>query len=341
MNKKDFTGAYDTLREVSPYESDILESETYRQLLADAGVTPEDSRADGLKMRLAAETAKQAAEEAEKLTAAGAQERYSGILMRFLDGQFSARSAEERRAIVLEILNRVAELSGSPFTETENLSLSELDEDELEQELTRMLYHLTHKLLSKKAYLEEALEEDDEEDDEEDGWETGVPFSAGAAMGAGYYASESLRKTPEVIGAASGAASYLLQRDLYADEACAAEIAGIIMLTIGGVLILSVLEIAVISTYVSAVNGAITGTAAEILAAIGAKFKEAASMFSWELKLGAGAGAAGLLLQGVARALRKRQDQYGSASIQTAADTDDRTWNAPLFSPSEADVFAE
>lgn len=204
MDSNEYIKMYQRLCEISECDSDIYMSEEYENLLQESGAgTREDNIVQILQMQLAAEEFKDDMDDIiRKIENNGykveLQEIQKHFIKRFLERKLKRYSAEEQRAIIIEMLGNTNDLLKNITDAGQIFQMMKSSIEELQEQLEEAIAQLSSAVLQETMH---GLEEIDESNFD-NGNHT---FSSGAGACAAYLCDSELRNFPECIGAISGA----------------------------------------------------------------------------------------------------------------------------------------
>ncbi len=210
MDKKEYRNIYNYLKKISEYDADILSSERYEQLLSVSDLeTSQNLFEDSLRMQLAEEAFERISlilleSEPEPMPIEMQQEQFVRQMIR---RKISFYAEEEKRALLLEMIQNLKEYQRNPMKEKEALQLRQKSLQSLEV----LEEPLIEEIIDVSVKLVETIDVNDWKEDtiHSESEEIESDFCVGASAGAVYMLDEKLRIYPEVIGIITGATAVI------------------------------------------------------------------------------------------------------------------------------------
>ncbi len=214
MNKKEYKSVYNYLKKISEYDADILSSVRYKQLLSEFNLeTPQNLREDSLKMQLVEESFENISGtllDFKSLPIETQQEEViwqrEEFVRQMIRRRISFYSEEEKRALLLQMIQDLREYQEIPMEEKEVLQLRQKSLETLEELLVEEIIEVSSELVGTidvNDWEIDAIHSENEKIESD--------FSAGASAGAVYMLEEQMRAYPEGIGIVTGATASTFQ----------------------------------------------------------------------------------------------------------------------------------
>lgn len=312
INREEYMESYRRLQKISEYDADIYASEDYEELLLASGLgTRTENLGANIQMQLAEGAFRRTAGEALKnFETLNMRDRQSRFIRETMRRKLSLYSPEERRAVLIDMIEACAKLAGAPLGEQDCLRLTQKTSDELEEQLVDAITQLSF-VVMEKGETDNLWQEEEYGD-----WNVSESstFSAGAGCGAAYLHGGALREYPETIGTVTGAASALSDSLDQTEGADAVEIMASVLLMISASVIITILFSASLGAGALMASMAVESGAAVTLAGLADCFVSCVSLFAVELKIAVGAGISGLIAGAIAFIKEHWRNRKESAS---------------------------
>lgn len=324
LNITDYSRVYQRLREISEFDSDIYMSEDYEALLVQSGMgTREDNIGSLVQMQSASEGFRQndILGMSDLESDATIFDKHSSYIIKTLKRKLKRYSAEEQRAIMIDMIENARELSGDPVDGQVNFQLLQKPNEELEKQLTDLISRLSFSVMESKDV--ECFENSGEMICSNGSHS----FSSGAGAGAAYVCDEQLRNYPEIIGMVSGAASLTASSMSRLKDETAADVVSLMLLLVSTSMIISILFAVSVGT--GSIAAAIMAEENAVLsfASLADIFMYCFRLFTTELQIAVGMGVSGVVVEAVSLLKDAGEKENKSYSLITEGSNDWENFN--------------
>lgn len=303
MDQENFEKVYRQLSELLQFGGNAYMSEALESILTASGaenLTDEQRRDALLDMQLASGQFLEMVERHRDLFRDGDESAvWSACAADLLTQQTRDLPAEDRRAALVDMIEKALEIAGEPLSEENALVLGSMTDEELESGLKGVVIAMAQRMMEQALpTLEDAGKEDARQE--------AAPFMTDAAACAAYTFGGNLSAVPQQTGMTAAAAAATAELSRGCDPIDVAQIAATMAMTVGIGVVLCILGVVVYGTAIYTVDTTVLNKAKTTLAELADVFVDFLKVYAMELKVALGVGAAGVLTEAAVQ-MRKAQ----------------------------------